>query len=72
MTAFAIIVAPTAIFITPLFKAIIIMTWVVIRAGSMSNVVLELLINFFRVCMRVCNLGEFADGLGPLVVNFGA
>ena len=45
---------------------------VAIRAGSTSNVVLELPISFFGVCVRVCNLEEFADGLGPLVVKFGA
>ena len=41
MTAFAIVVAPVVIFITPFFAAIIIATWVAIRAGSTSNVVLE-------------------------------
>ena len=52
--------------------AIIIMTWVVIRAGSTSNIVLKQPINFFGVYVRVCNLVEFADGLGPLAVKFGA
>ena len=66
--AFMIIVAPAAIIITLFFTAIIITTWVVIRAGSMSNVVLELPISFFGVC----NLEEFADGLGSLAVKFGA
>ena len=68
MMAFAIVVAPVAIFITPFFAAIIITTWVAIRAGSTSNVVLELPISFFGVC----NLEEFADGLGSLAVKFGA
>ena len=49
MMAFVIIVAPTVIFITPFFTAITITTWVAIRAGSTSNVILELLISFFRV-----------------------
>ena len=72
MTMFAIIIAPVAMFITPFFVAIIITTWVAIRAGSMSNVILEPSINFFRVCVRVCNLDEFTDGLEPLAVKFGA
>ena len=72
MTTFAIIIAPATIFITSFFAVIIITTWVAIRAGSTSNVVLELPIGFFGVCVRVCNLEEFADGLGPLAVNFGA
>ena len=72
MMAFAIVVAPAVIFITLFFTAIIITTWVVIRVGSTSNVVLELSINFFGVCVRVCNLKEFTDGLGPLAVKFGA
>ena len=49
MTVFSIVVEPTVIFITSFFMAIIITTWVVIQAGSTSNVVLELLINFFGV-----------------------
>ena len=49
MMAFAIIVAPVAIFITPFFMAIIITTWVAIQAGSTSDVVLELPIGFFGV-----------------------
>ena len=35
----------------------------------MGNIILELQISFFRVCVRVCNLEEFADGLRPLVVK---
>jgi len=50
-TAFMIIVAPVAIFITPFFTVIIITTWVVIQAGSMSNIILELSISFFGVCV---------------------
>ena len=72
MMAFMIIVAPIVIFIMPFFVVIIITTWVVIRAGSMSNIILELLISFFRVCVRVCHVEEFADGLGSLTVKFGA
>ena len=72
MPAFMIVVTPIAIFITPFFTAIIIMTWVVIRVGSTSNVILELPISFFRVYVRVYNLEEFTDGLGPLAVKFGA
>ena len=49
MTTLAIVVAPIAMFITPFFAAIIITTWVVIRAGSMSNIILELLISFFEI-----------------------
>jgi len=49
MMAFAIVVAPIIIFITLFFVVIIIMMWVVIRAGSMRNIILELLISFFRV-----------------------
>ena len=51
MMAFVIIVVPAVIFIMPFFMVIIITMWVVIRAGSMSNVILELLINFFGVCV---------------------
>ena len=58
--AFTIIVAPGTIFITLFFAAIIITTWVVIRAGSTSNIVLELLISFFGVYIRVGNREEFA------------
>ena len=72
MTMFTIIVAPVAIFITPFFVAIIITMWVPIRAGNMSNINLELPISFFVVCVQVCNLEEFADGLEPLAVKFGA
>ena len=50
MPAFAIVVTPVAIFITPFFAAIIITTWVAMRAGSTSNVVLELPISFFGIC----------------------
>ena len=39
---------------------------------NLHNAVLELPTSFFRVCVRVCNLEEFADGLGPLAVKFGA
>ena len=49
MPVFMIIVTPVMIFIMPFFMAIIITTWVAIRAGSMSNIILELPINFFRV-----------------------
>ena len=49
MTTFVIIVAPAAIFITPFFMAIIITMWVAIRAGSTSNVVLELPISFLGI-----------------------
>ena len=49
MIAFMIVVAPTMIFITPFFMVIIIMTWVVIRVGIMSNTILELPISFFGV-----------------------
>ena len=45
--------------------------WVAMRARSTSNVVLELPISLFIIYVRVCNLEEFADGLGPLVVMFG-
>ena len=72
MTAFAIIIAPVTIFIMPFFVAIIITTWVAIRAGSMSNIILELPISFFGAYVRVCNLEEFVNGLGPLAVKFGA
>ena len=72
MTAFAIVVAPAAIFIMSFFATIIITTWVAIRAGSTSNVVLELPISFFGVYVRVYNLEEFTDGLGSLAVKFGA
>ena len=51
MTVFAIIVAPFAIFIMSFFTAIIIMTWVAIRARSTSNIILEQPISFFRVCV---------------------
>ena len=66
-----IVVAPVAVFIMSFFMEIIITMWVVIQAGSTSNVILELPIGFFRVCIRVCNLEEFTDGLGPLAVKFG-
>ena len=72
MTAFTIVVAPIAIFIAPFFAAIIITTWVVIRAGGTSNIVLELPISFLGVGVGVCNLEELIDGLGPLAVKFGA
>ena len=67
-----IVVAPVAVFIMSFFMEIIITMWVVIQAGSTSNVILELPIGFFRVCIRVCNLEEFVDGLGPLEVKYGA
>jgi len=51
MPAFAIVVTPVAIFITPFFAVIIITTWVAMRVGSTSNVVLELPISFFGVCV---------------------
>ena len=47
--AFTIIITPIAIFIMPFFVAIIITMWVAMRAGSMSNVILELPINFFKM-----------------------
>ena len=72
MPAFTIVAMSIVIFITPFFTAIIITTWVAMRAGSTSNIVLELLISFFEVYVRVCNLEDFADGLGPLAVKFGA
>jgi len=49
MMAFTIVIAPATIFITSFFAVIIITTWVAIRAGSTSNVVLELPISFFEV-----------------------
>ena len=49
MLAFVIVVTPSTIFIMLFFAAIIITTWVAIRAGSTSNVVLELPISFFEV-----------------------
>ena len=51
MTAFAIVVASVTIFITPFFTAIIITMWVAMRTGSMSKIVLELPISFFRICV---------------------
>jgi len=51
MTAFTIIVVPTVIFITPFFAVINIIAWVAIQAGSMSNIVLELSIDLFGVCI---------------------
>ena len=51
ISAFAIVVMPIAIFIMSFFVAIIIMTWVAMRAGSTSNVVLELPISFFGICV---------------------
>ena len=51
MTTFTIVVAPVAIFITPLFTAIIITMWVAIQARSTSNIILELPISFFEVCV---------------------
>ena len=71
MTLFVIVTAPVVIFITSFFAAII-TTWVVIRVGSTSNIILELLISFFEVYVCVCNLEEFDDGHGPLAVKFGA
>ena len=42
ITAFVIVIALVAIFITLFFATVIITTWVAIRVGSMSNVILEL------------------------------
>jgi len=72
MTAFTIVVAPIAIFIAPFFAAIIITTWVVIRAGGTSNIVLELPISFLGVGVGVCNLEEFANGMGTLAIELRA
>ena len=72
MMVFAIVVVHVATFITLFFTMIIITTWEAIEVGSTSNIVLELPISFFGVCIRVCNLKEFTDGLGPLAVKFGA
>ena len=49
MLAFVIVVTPVAIFITLFFAVIIITTCVAMRAGSTSNVILELSISFFRI-----------------------
>ena len=51
MPAFTIVVTLVAIFITPFFMAIIITMWVAMRAGNTSNVILELPISFFRICV---------------------
>jgi hypothetical protein len=73
IAAVAVIVAPivAAVVTTPIIAPIIWAAIWLVRAGSLANILLDLLVGLINICSLLCHRGKVLNRVRPLAEKFG-